>query len=241
MSQLTNGFILPLLLAAVFMGGCAADDDTDMNPMDPAMNEPDPPSVTVVFPNGGERLAGRISIEWTAEDPDPGDTELLDVKVEFSTNSGISWTEIIKPMGNTGALDWDLSLMEESDEYLVKVTAFDTSGLSTVDASDSIFSVVGGIFIEDATGRQWNITHAVEVFGMEVEYWAHGLGCCAISPINDPQFLSPGDPGYPLPTMMTQIIGFERGGDARAYPLSTMSSHEAVNDWYGEEAVAVIY
>ena len=241
MSRFTSRQFLPLIFIVAFLGGCGAEDGIDMNPMDPAMEEPDPPSVAVVFPNGGERLAGRVRIEWTAEDPDPGETEMLEMMVEFSADNGISWTEIFTPRGNPGSLDWDLALMAESDEYLVRVTAWDTSGLSTSDASDSIFSVVGGIFIEDITGHQWDITHAVEVFGMEVDYWGHGLGPDAIKPINDPQFLSPGDPGYPPPTLMTQIIGFERGGDARAYPLSTMSGYEVVNDWYGDEALAVIY
>ena len=40
---------------------------------------------------------------------------------------------------------------------------------------------------------------------------------------------------------MTQIIGVEIGGDARAYPISTISMREVVNDWFGDEALAVVY
>ncbi len=230
-----------MLFAAVFLGGCDADHCDATHLMDAGFEEPAVPSVTVVFPNGGERLGGKIRIEWTADDPNPGETELLEVTVEFSTDLGRTWKEIPDPQGDTGGLDWDLDLVEEREGYLVRVTVVDSSGLSASDTSDSTFSVVGGIYIEDVTGRQWNITHAVEVFGMVVENWGHGLGPDAILPINDPQFLSPGDPDYPPPTLMTPVIGVEIGGDTRAYPIPAISWHEVVNDWYGDEAVAVIY
>ena len=230
-----------MILAAVLLGGCGTEEGEAMNPMDPGIDEPEPPSVTVTFPNGGEQLEGSSRIEWTADDPDPGETELLDILVEFSADSGGSWREIFNPRKDTSSLFWDLGLVEKGDEYLVRVTAFDTSGLSASDTSDSTFSVVAGIFIEDATGLQWDITHAVEVYGMVVEYWGHGLGPDAILPINDPQFLSPGDPEYPPSTVMTQIIGVEIGGDARAYPIPAISWHEVVNDQFGDEALAVIY
>lgn len=241
MSELTSRLLLPIILAAVLLGGCGTEEGGAMNPLDPGCDVPEQPSVTVVFPNGGELLEGRIRIEWTADDPDPGDTELLAVVVEFSSDSGVSWREIFNRGGNTGGLDWDLGLMEAGDEYLVRVTAVDTSGLSAFDTSDSTFSVAGGIFIEDATGLRWNITHAVEVYGMAAKNWRYGLGPDAILPVNDPQFLSPGDPDYPSANLMTQVIGVEIGGDARAYPISAISRHEVVNDRFGDEALAVIY
>ena len=241
MSGITRKLFIPIILAAVLPGGCGTEGGGAMNPIDPGFDEPGPPSVTVVFPDGGERLAGEILIEWMADDPDPGETELLAIMVEFSADLGRTWKEVLNPHGNTGGLDWDLGPMEEGDEYLVRVTAFDTSGLSATDTSDSAFAVIGGIFIEDATGLQWNITHAVEVFGMVVENWGHGLGPDAILSVNDPRFISPGDPDYPPPALMTPVIGVEIGGDARAYPLSTMSGHEVVNDLFGDEALAVIY
>ena len=241
MSEFTRKLLLPMTLAAVLLGGCGTEEGGAMNPMDLGADEPEPPSVVVTFPNGGERLAGEILIEWTADDPDPGETELLTVMVEFSPDAGGSWSEIINRGGNSGGLDWDVDLMEQGDEYLVRVTAVDTSGLSGSDTSDSTFSVGARIFIEDSTGLQWDITHAVEVYGMVVEYWGHGLGPEAILPINDPQFLSPGDPEYPPSTLMTQIIGVEVGGDARAYPIPTISWHEVVNDQFGDEALAVVY
>ncbi len=230
-----------MTLIAVLLGGCGTEEGGAMNPMDLGADEPEPPSVVVTFPNGGERLGGEIGIKWTAEDPDPGETELLAIMVEFSADLGRTWKEVLNPGGNTGSLEWDLSLVEEGSSYLISVTAVDTSGLSASDMSDATFSVVAGIFIEDSTGLLWDITHAVEVYGMDVEYWGHGLGPDAILPVNDPQFFSPGDPEYPPSTLMTQIIGVEIGGDARAYPISTISMREVVNDWFGDEALAVVY
>jgi hypothetical protein len=204
-------------------------------------NGPDPPSVTVIFPNGGERLAGEIVISWTAEDPDPGETELLETALEYSPDSGSTWTRIYNPACNTGSFKWDVGSLDTGSVYLVRVTAIDTTGLSSADESDEVFSIIEGSFLIDATGHVWNVTHAVEVYGMLVENWRFGGGPDAIKPINAPQFFSPGETGYPSATRTDEVIGFERNGDARAYPLSVLNWHEVVNDWYGEEAIAVVY
>jgi len=237
--RLTSRYVSTLFFAALIISGC--EDTGAVDPMDAGPYEPDPPSVTVVFPNGGESLSGGVRIEWASQDPDPGETELLAVTVEVSADAGMSWTKLFMPRNNTGSLGWDVDPMEYGDDYLVRVTVIDTSGLSDSDVSDSVFSVTGGIIIEDITGLQWNITHAVTTYGMVVENWGHGIGPDAIKPINDPLFLSPGDQGYPSSTQMTQVLGVDIGGDARAYPISTMSWHEVVNDWFGDEALAVIY
>ncbi len=239
MIKLTSRLILPLFLAALIISGC--EDTGAMDPVDAGPYEPDPPSVTVLFPNGGESLSGGVRVEWAAEDPDPGETELLEVTVEVSADAGMSWTELFKPRSNTGSLDWDVDPMENGYDYLVRVTVIDTSGLADSDVSDSTFSVTDGILIEDITGLEWNITYAVETYGMAVENWGHGLGPDAIKPINEPLFLSPGDRGYPSSMQMTQVIGVDIGGDARAYPISTLSWHEVVNDRFGDEMLAVIY
>ena len=55
---------------------------------------PEPPQVTVTYPNGGETLIDSATITWTASDPDPGDSALLIVDLDYSDNAGAAWSAI---------------------------------------------------------------------------------------------------------------------------------------------------
>ena len=120
MSGFTSRIVLPIFIAALIASGC--EDTGAMDPMDSVPYEPDSPSVTVVFPNGGESLSGGVRVEWASEDPNPGETELLEVTIEVSADAGASWTEIFMPRSNPGNLNWDVDAMENGDDYLVRVT-----------------------------------------------------------------------------------------------------------------------
>ena len=61
----------------------------------------------------------------------------------------------------------------------------------------------------------------------------------AIPAIDDPQFDHGADAGEMRPD--ERVIGLVINGDARAYPLAILSSHEIVNDVVGEEPVAVTW
>jgi hypothetical protein len=192
-------------------------------------------------PNGGEIRVGTVTITWSASDPDAGETELLDVDLEFSDDAGTGWSPIDSNQVNDGVFLWDVSSLSVGDEYLIRITVTDTKGLSASDTSDGLFSVAREIFITDQTGKRWEITHAVHVYNMQPENFRYGLGPYAITPINDPEMISPGEPGYPDDTSSIQVIGTNVNGDARAYSTSVLSSHEVVNDIVGGEPVSVIY
>ena len=51
--------------------------------------------------------------------------------------------------------------------------------------------------IIDRTGREWDVTHARDVYGMNPDYFNYGLGIGAIPSVDDPTVLEEGDPGYP--------------------------------------------
>ncbi len=53
------------------------------------------------------------------------------------------------------------------------------------------------IYITDRTGKKWNVTHATENYGFETGNFQYGLGPFAITPINNPEMISPGEPGSP--------------------------------------------
>lgn len=74
-----------------------------------------------------------------------------------------------------------------------------------------------------------------------------GLGPYAITPINSPEMIWPGESGYPADTDTNSIIGVSINGEERAYPLAALASmkdftlHEVINDTVGGVQVAILY
>ncbi len=97
------------------------------------------------------------------------------------------------------------------------------------------------IVIVDWKGEEWDITHAVKVYGFDPAKFGGGGGRTSIPPIDDPQFFLPGDPGYPDENATFLMIGFERNNEARAYPVSVMKEYEIADDWFGSTPVAVAF
>ena len=99
----------------------------------------------------------------------------------------------------------------------------------------------GQVYIIDNTGKQWNITHAIENYGMKAERFQFGLGPNAIRPILNPKFVSPNQPGFPSAGDSRLVIGFNLDGDIRAYPIDVLTRHEIADDKFGKTNVAVAY
>ena len=97
------------------------------------------------------------------------------------------------------------------------------------------------VFIRDKTGKEWDVTHAVRNYGFQADKFQFGLGPFAITPINNPKMLNPGDPGYPSDEADFLVIGTRINSDERAYPLSVLSRHENANEQFGDTHVAVAY
>jgi hypothetical protein len=99
----------------------------------------------------------------------------------------------------------------------------------------------GRIFIRDHTGKDWDVTHAVEAYGFEAERFRHGLGPYAIQPILEPKFISSGEAGFSSFDDDELVIGTEINASVRAYPLSILRSHEIVDEKFDRTYVAVGY
>jgi hypothetical protein len=99
----------------------------------------------------------------------------------------------------------------------------------------------GKIFIKDQTGKEWDVTHAVNHYGFDPNKFDHGLGPFAISPIQNPSMLHPGQNGYPSADQGFTVLGTEINGIARAYPLDVMIRHEIANERFTSTYVAVAY
>ena len=91
------------------------------------------PIINITNPNGGENLEADSSfnITWTSVATSGG------VSIEYSTDNGSNWSEIIASMPDTGVYPWTVP-GTPSDSCLVRIT--DTIG-SPTDISDSLFVI----------------------------------------------------------------------------------------------------
>jgi hypothetical protein len=99
----------------------------------------------------------------------------------------------------------------------------------------------GTIFIKDQTGKEWDVTHAVNQYGFDPNKFDHGLGPTAISPIQNPVMIHPGQSGYPSADQGFTVLGTEINGNSRAYPLDVLIRHEIANERFTSTYVAVAY
>lgn len=97
------------------------------------------------------------------------------------------------------------------------------------------------IIITDVTGEDFDITNAVLKHNMILAFWQFGLGRRAITPIINPFMLEPGNAGYPDENNLADVIGVNFQGDARAYMVRDLNSHEVVDDLVGEQHLAATY
>ena len=97
------------------------------------------------------------------------------------------------------------------------------------------------VTITDRANHVWDISSAVYKYGFEADQFDYGLGVNVIRPIDGPDFLAPGDAGYPDAGEDFPLVGVERAGEARAYPIDILTRHEIVNDFIGDVHLAVSY
>jgi hypothetical protein len=101
-----------------------------------------------------------------------------------------------------------------------------------------------GILIEDSTGRSWDVTHALNQYGMKPEHFHFGLGVGAIPSVDDPKMVSEGDPDYPARESSMRVFGVDHNGSQRAYSIARLTRHEVFNELYADDSdeyVAVTY
>jgi hypothetical protein len=101
-----------------------------------------PPSVTVISPNGGEKrkVDCQYDVTWTATD----DVGVASCNISYSTDNGASYTDIATGQANDGIYSWTVST-PASATCLVKVGASDAAGNWGQDESDAVFSIYGSI------------------------------------------------------------------------------------------------
>jgi len=93
-------------------------------------------SLTLTAPNGGETWTGGSSqtITWTSGGA------IANVKLEYSTNNGSSWTTIVSSTANDGSHTWSVPDVQTSSA-LVRVS--DAADDLPTDVSNSTFTITG--------------------------------------------------------------------------------------------------
>jgi hypothetical protein len=104
----------------------------------------------------------------------------------------------------------------------------DISNDDSTQTSDSTNNDVRRVFIEDLSGKRWDITQAVEKYNFDPQRFKYGLGPDAIKPILNPEMLNYWDEEYPASDEEFLVIGINLNGDKRAYPLTIMVNYEIV-------------
>jgi hypothetical protein len=110
------------------------------------------PSITVLTPNGGEKLSAgsNYSITWTSQ-------AIGKVKIELTQNNGADWTTIVDSVTSTGNYTWTVPNVNSS---LCKIRISNTAGGNPSDASDNVFGISNQLaqsvrVISPNGGEQW--------------------------------------------------------------------------------------
>jgi len=111
-----------------------------------AIRETGPGELTLIKPNGGEKLiAGRIyTIEWQSSG------SINQVLIEYSDSNGVSWTAVAPAnAGNNRRYNWLVPTVN-SQECLVRISDASEPGVS--DVSDAVFTIYQCTLNFDVTG-----------------------------------------------------------------------------------------
>jgi PKD repeat protein len=118
------------------------------------------PTISLTSPNGGENLIiGNVYIiTWTSAYID-------NIKIEYSTNNGSSWNNIISSYAASGGTYSWLIPNTLSTQCLVKIS--DASNASIYDQSNNVFTItiVQGINVTSPNGgEQWTVGYSYNIY-----------------------------------------------------------------------------
>jgi len=106
------------------------------------------PNITVVSPNGGENLCafGTQNITWYSSA-----ISSAFVKIEYSTNSGSTWTTITSATNNNGSYSWTVPNMPSAN-CIIRVSDFSNS--TTNGVSSAVFTIAPSILVTAPNGGE---------------------------------------------------------------------------------------
>jgi hypothetical protein len=132
-------------------------------------------AITVTAPNGGEVLQSgeTYQIAWTQS------SSVSRVNIDYSTDNGTSWTNIVSGAQLNGAYDWTVPNNVFTDNALIRV-ADANSGGAIYDVSDNVFKIGSLKILTPNGGENWlsGTTHAItwqaasNISNVKLEYYA---------------------------------------------------------------------
>ena len=97
-----------------------------------------PPSVSLLYPLGGETLSGTVVVRWNSSDVLSDTLVSLDWSID-----GLVWYPLVSDVVDNGSFSWDTTGLFDGN-YSLRVTVSDFAGNSASDVSD-VFSVSNGV------------------------------------------------------------------------------------------------
>ncbi len=110
-----------------------SDDNFTLQNLQHGLSEP-----TVISPNGGETLRGEIMISWDASVDNWEHT--VNYSVFYSADNGSTWKSLVEGLTNS-SINWNTRTVVDGENYLVKVEAYCSEGLMSLDISDGTFII----------------------------------------------------------------------------------------------------
>jgi len=119
------------------------------------------PDITITSPNGGEEWQGNsiYNITWTSYETSGR------VKIEYSLNNGLNWTELIANTPDDGSYLWTVP---DTMSYNCLINISDTNG-SLSDTSDEMFTIFSNpiiTLISPNGGEIWQANNAYDITWM---------------------------------------------------------------------------
>ena len=98
-----------------------------------------PPTVTVVWPNGGEDLHGTVELRWNASDPnDPPSSLSYTISYCFEEDK---WVILAEDLHSTSFL-WNTSEVPDVNWAVIRIHVTDPANLTAIDDSDAGFKIM---------------------------------------------------------------------------------------------------
>ncbi len=92
------------------------------------------------------------------------------------------------------------------------------------------------VYIVDQTGERWDITQAVSI-GFDARYFEFGIGRNAFNPLDGSNWKSTPEDKY----NQMRVIGVTGNGEAHAYSVAKLWSHETANTYLGTQPIVAGY
>ena len=107
--------------------------------------------------------------------------------------------------------------------------------------TDVVEAPSGPFYIQDVSGRQWDITYAVITYAWDPKHFSIGKGPYTRPPIVEPEMISPGERDYPPDDATVQVLAADVGGERRAYAIRDIMRNEVLDDTIRETHITVAY